>query len=119
MPIYEYSCENCGNNLEVMQSIKDEPLLVCPECKKPTLIKLVSAAAFRLKGGGWYETDFKDSDKKKNLVSSSTDQPRETKETNATNTTKETNTETKTATETATKPNTTATDSSTQKREST
>lgn len=74
MPIYEYHCSNCGHDLEVIQGVKDEPLVTCPECQKKALVKLVSAAAFRLKGAGWYETDFKDSDKKKNLASSD-DQP--------------------------------------------
>lgn len=68
MPIYEYACSACGFHLEAFQKIDDQPLQICPECKKPTLEKWVSAAGFRLKGGGWYETDFKQGDKKKNLV---------------------------------------------------
>jgi len=68
MPIYEYRCEHCGHELEKMQKISDAPLTDCPECGRPALKKLISAAGFRLKGGGWYETDFKKSgDKKKNL----------------------------------------------------
>lgn len=72
MPIYEYQCEACDNQFEVLQKISDAPLIECPECKKHTLRKKVSAAAFRLKGGGWYETDFKTSGKK-NLASGSGD----------------------------------------------
>ena len=68
MPIYEYQCQSCGHQLEVIQKISDEPLKDCPECGKPELRKKISAAAFRLKGGGWYETDFKSGDKKKNLA---------------------------------------------------
>jgi putative FmdB family regulatory protein len=69
MPIYEYQCKACGHELEVIQKISEEPLRFCPECGKEELSKLVSAAGFRLKGGGWYETDFKGSkDKKKNLA---------------------------------------------------
>ncbi|MBQ75990.1 MAG: transcriptional regulator, partial [Gammaproteobacteria bacterium] len=64
MPIYEYQCEACGNKLEKLQKLKDDPLRDCPECEQPNLKKLVSAAVFRLKGGGWYETDFKTGDKK-------------------------------------------------------
>jgi putative FmdB family regulatory protein len=64
MPIYEYQCQNCGNALEALQKISDEPLVDCPECGESGLKKKVSAAAFRLKGGGWYETDFKTGDKK-------------------------------------------------------
>jgi len=64
MPIYEYECEACGHIFEVLQKMADEPLTDCPECKKVALKKLVSAAAFRLKGGGWYETDFKTGSKK-------------------------------------------------------
>lgn len=67
MPFYEYRCENCGHELEVLQKISDAPLVECPQCLQPALKKLVSAAAFRLKGSGWYETDFKDDKKKRNL----------------------------------------------------
>lgn len=70
MPIYEYACNGCGHELEKLQKISDEPLLDCPECEKPALKKLISAAGFRLKGAGWYETDFK-TGKKKNVASSS------------------------------------------------
>ncbi|MDD5035467.1 MAG: zinc ribbon domain-containing protein [Methylococcaceae bacterium] len=69
MPIYEYQCKSCGHELEVIQKVSEEPLKFCPECGQEELSKLVSAAGFRLKGGGWYETDFKgNSDKKKNLA---------------------------------------------------
>jgi len=64
MPIYEYQCQSCGKELEVLQKISDEPLLDCPACGQPSLKKKVTAAAFRLKGGGWYETDFKTNNKK-------------------------------------------------------
>ena len=64
MPIYEYQCEACGHKLEKLQKMSDEPLRICPACKAPKLAKLVSAAAFRLKGSGWYETDFKTGTKK-------------------------------------------------------
>ena len=67
MPIYEYQCTECGYQTEVLQKISDEPLKDCPECGKLTMKKMVTAAAFRLKGGGWYETDFKSGDKKKNV----------------------------------------------------
>lgn len=59
MPIYEYACTACDHKLEVLQKMSDEPLKVCPACQQSTLKKLVSAAGFRLKGTGWYETDFK------------------------------------------------------------
>jgi putative FmdB family regulatory protein len=64
MPIYEYQCEACGHELEALQKISDAPLLECPHCKAPQLRKKISAAGFRLKGGGWYETDFKSGNKK-------------------------------------------------------
>lgn len=67
MPIYEYECKACGHRMEAIQKISDDPLTDCPECSQGELKKLVSAAGFRLKGGGWYETDFK-SGKKKNLA---------------------------------------------------
>jgi putative FmdB family regulatory protein len=69
MPIYEYRCGSCSHELEALQKISDSPLRKCPECGKLTLRRLISAPVFRLKGGGWYETDFKgDGDKKRNLV---------------------------------------------------
>jgi putative FmdB family regulatory protein len=67
MPIYEYECKKCGHTMEAIQKMSDDPLVDCPECGKPELKKLISAAGFRLKGGGWYETDFK-SGNKKNLA---------------------------------------------------
>jgi putative FmdB family regulatory protein len=69
MPFYEYQCQACGAQVEVMQKISDAPLKKCPECGKSRLTKLISAPVFRLKGGGWYETDFKsDKENKRNLV---------------------------------------------------
>jgi len=65
MPIYEYTCASCGHEFEAMQKMSDPPLVDCPECGKPDLKKRVSAAGFRLKGTGWYATDFKGGDKKK------------------------------------------------------
>lgn len=64
MPIYEYQCQSCGHEYEALQKISDAPLQECPACNKPDLIKKISAAGFRLKGGGWYETDFKSGSKK-------------------------------------------------------
>jgi len=69
MPIYEYQCQNCGHELEALQKVSDALLLDCPECGQSELKKKISAAAFRLKGGGWYETDFKTGNKK-NLAGS-------------------------------------------------
>ncbi|HEV2286299.1 MAG TPA: zinc ribbon domain-containing protein [Steroidobacteraceae bacterium] len=69
MPFYEYECQACKFYTEVMQKISDAPLVKCPSCGKRRLKKLVSAPVFRLKGGGWYETDFKsDKESKRNLV---------------------------------------------------
>jgi putative FmdB family regulatory protein len=69
MPIYEYRCAACGHTLEALQKLSDAPLKKCPQCAKSRLKRLVSAPSFRLKGGGWYETDFKQSgEKKRNLV---------------------------------------------------
>ncbi len=64
MPIYEYRCEACGHELEALQKLSDDALVVCPDCGEPSLKKLLSASGFRLKGGGWYETDFKSKGKK-------------------------------------------------------
>src|SRR5262245_27650626 len=69
MPIYEYRCGACGHHLEALQKMAEAPLRKCPECGKSQLKRLVSASQFRLKGSGWYETDFKNkSEKKRNLV---------------------------------------------------
>jgi len=68
MPFYEYECPNCGYQDEVLQKISDKPLTKCPSCGKKGLRKLISAPVFRLKGSGWYETDFKsDKENKRNL----------------------------------------------------
>jgi len=64
MPIYEYQCQACGHELEAIQKLSDDALTDCPQCGQPQLKKLISAAGFRLKGGGWYETDFKSGNKK-------------------------------------------------------
>ncbi|HUL83724.1 MAG TPA: zinc ribbon domain-containing protein [Gammaproteobacteria bacterium] len=72
MPIYEYRCSACSHELEALQKISDSPLRKCPECGRLTLRRLMSAPSFRLKGGGWYETDFKgNGEKKRNLVETS------------------------------------------------
>ena len=68
MPIYEYRCESCEHELEVIQKMSDAPLTDCPSCGEPALRKKISAAGFRLKGSGWYETDFKAGGNKKNLA---------------------------------------------------
>src|SRR6202034_3643062 len=66
---YEYQCKSCGHTLEAMQKVNDSPLKKCPDCGKSQLQRLMSAPVFRLKGGGWYETDFKsDQDSKRNLA---------------------------------------------------
>jgi putative FmdB family regulatory protein len=59
MPIYEYRCSSCGHELEAMQKFSDAALKQCPQCRADALVKLVSAAGFQLKGGGWYATDFR------------------------------------------------------------
>jgi len=76
MPFYEYECKQCGHQLEAMQKVNDTPLKKCPHCGKSALQRLMSAPVFRLKGSGWYETDFKSDDEgKRNLA----DKPEEGK----------------------------------------
>ncbi len=70
MPIYEYQCKACGHEHEALQKLSAEPLKDCPVCEKSELVKKISAAGFRLKGSGWYETDFK-SGTKKNVATDS------------------------------------------------
>jgi putative FmdB family regulatory protein len=77
MPFYEYECQSCKFYTEVMQKITDAPLTKCPSCGKKALQKLVSAPVFRLKGAGWYETDFKsDKENKRNLAGGDKDEPK-------------------------------------------
>jgi putative FmdB family regulatory protein len=74
MPIYEYGCTHCGYRLDALQKVADAPLVDCPECGKPALKRLLSAPTFRLKGQGWYETDFK-KDRQRNLHGEKDDKP--------------------------------------------
>lgn len=67
MPIYGYACKNCDHTLDALQKMADDPLVDCPECGQATLKRQLSAPRFRLKGQGWYETDFK-KDKQRNLA---------------------------------------------------
>jgi putative FmdB family regulatory protein len=78
MPIYEYACKECGHTLDALQKLADAPLVECPECGKPALRRLISAPRFRLKGEGWYETDFK-KENRRNLVSSDGEAPKKEK----------------------------------------
>ncbi|HHJ39456.1 MAG: transcriptional regulator [Methylothermaceae bacteria B42] len=96
MPIYEYQCQSCGHELEALQKISDPPLTECPKCHHEALQKKVSAAGFRLKGSGWYETDFKKSnEKKRNLAGDSKGSSKSTSEKSSKSST---STEKKTAT---------------------
>ena len=83
MPFYEYQCSSCGHRHEELQKISDGPLRKCPTCGRSTLKRLVSAPSFRLKGGGWYETDFKGAkDNQRNLAGDKepvAEKPKETK----------------------------------------
>ena len=67
MPIYGYACKNCEHTLDALQKMADAPLVDCPECGEPQLRRQLSAPRFRLKGQGWYETDFK-KDNQRNLA---------------------------------------------------
>ena len=79
MPIYEYKCSNCEHQFEVIQRFSDNPVESCPACNRKTVKKLVSAPSFRLKGGGWYETDFK-TGSKKNIVDTKDEKSKQPKE---------------------------------------
>ena len=86
MPIYDYKCPKCEHQFEVIQKFSDKPIKTCPECNKESVQKLVSAPSFRLKGGGWYETDFK-TGSKKNIVDNKEEKPKKPKDkTKTTNT---------------------------------
>jgi putative FmdB family regulatory protein len=64
LPIYAYACKKCDHTLDALQKIADPRLVDCPSCGEPDLKRLLSAPRFRLKGQGWYETDFKTGDKR-------------------------------------------------------
>lgn len=66
--MYEYMCGGCGHHLEVLQKISDSPLIHCAHCQQDQLERVVSRSGFRLKGEGWYETDFKGGHNKRNLA---------------------------------------------------
>jgi putative FmdB family regulatory protein len=84
MPFYEYECPHCGYDEEVLQKINDKPLTKCPTCGKKGLKKLMSAPVFRLKGSGWYETDFKgDKENKRNLAGADKEEPKSETKTEA------------------------------------
>lgn len=74
MPIYEYACKKCSHTLDALQKVSDAPLVDCPACGEAALRRLISAPRFRLKGDGWYETDFK-KDKQRNILSSDSEPP--------------------------------------------
>ena len=78
MPIYEYACKECGHTLDALQKLADAPLTDCPECGKAALRRLISAPRFRLKGEGWYETDFK-TENRRNLVTADSEAPKSDK----------------------------------------
>jgi putative FmdB family regulatory protein len=69
MPIYEYLCSACAHTLDALQKLSEDPLVYCPQCGAAALKRQVSAPSFRLKGGGWYETDFKN-DRRRNISES-------------------------------------------------
>ena len=74
MPIYEYQCDDCNHVLDALQKVSDKPLVDCPECGKTSLRRLISAPNFRLKGEGWYETDFK-KENRKNVADQKDEKP--------------------------------------------
>ena len=84
MPIYDYKCSNCGQELEIIQKFSDKPKTLCPNCGEESLAKQISAPSFRLKGAGWYETDFK-TGKKKNISTNESSNDNKSPETSKTN----------------------------------
>ena len=79
MPIYEYQCTGCHHQFDLLQKINDEPIKKCPECSKDTVVRLVSAVGFQLKGTGWYATDFKNKGKPEQKSENSTSHHSESK----------------------------------------
>ncbi len=81
MPIYEYQCTHCQHQFDVIQKMNEDPIKLCPQCSQQSVVKLVSAAGFQLKGTGWYATDFKDKGKPKPTVTENSDTPKASTET--------------------------------------
>lgn len=88
MPIYEYQCNACQHQFDVIQKMSDPAVKICPKCDQDTVVRLVSAAGFQLKGTGWYATDFKDKGKPKPVQAESTTAASTATETSATSSTK-------------------------------
>ena len=84
MPIYEYQCDDCNHVLDALQKVSDAPQVDCPECGKTSLRRLISAPNFRLKGEGWYETDFK-KENRKNVADVKDDKPEQKESSNGDN----------------------------------
>jgi putative FmdB family regulatory protein len=104
MPIYEYECEACGHTLDALQKMSEAPLKDCPACGKPALRKRISAPRFRLKGAGWYETDFKQGNRRNIAEAGEGGEPKSSessKKESSTTETKSSGTETKSSGESA------------------
>ena len=99
MPIYEYACKKCDHSLDALQKMSDDPLVDCPECGEPALRKLLSAPRFRLKGEGWYETDFK-KDNQKNVHKNDSEQAKAEKKSDESKPAQKTEKKTETTTKT-------------------
>ena len=102
MPIYEYACKKCNRTLDALQKMSDDPLVDCPECGAPSLKRLLSAPRFRLKGKGWYETDFK-KDNQRNVLKSDAEPAKSEKSDGKTEKSETKKTEKKTESKPATK----------------
>jgi putative FmdB family regulatory protein len=57
MPTYEYECKSCGHSFEAFQSMRDDPLKVCPQCGKTIRRVINGGAGIIFKGSGFYVTD--------------------------------------------------------------
>lgn len=69
MPTYDYECDACGHEMELFQSITEDPVKKCPECKKNKLRRLFgTGAAIMFKGSGFYETDYRSDSYKKDAA---------------------------------------------------
>jgi len=102
VPIYEYACKKCDHTLDALQKMSDDSLVECPECGEPALKRLISAPRFRLKGKGWYETDFK-KDNQRNVLKSDTEPAKSDKPDGKTDKSETKKTEKKTESKPATK----------------
>lgn len=80
MPTYEYKCNDCGVELDIVQSITEDPITVCPKCQGDLKKLFSSGTGFIFKGSGFYITDYRSEEYKKREKAEKGEPKVETKE---------------------------------------